>query len=771
MIRKGENIPVWKSIWYFFPIQLTIVHLQRNLLLLFFWAVILAFLEGWVGQNLGIRYLFLTPEYRGNVNVVSFFIIGFALGGFIAAFQLSSYIINSRSFPFLATLSRPFFKYSLNNSFIPLVFLVIYVWEILRFPYAPGPTEKIEPLYYVISLLLGISIFTILLFTYFFALSRDLKNILSPSQGKSVRKSRLKKGIPVRTRKGRKFRLLNRIFTQRSPNSQWPVETYLNSLITIRFARSSKHYPVEMLNEVFRKNHFNTALFQVLTMISLLLLGYFRERPELQIPAGAAILLASTFFLMFTGFIRFFAGKWALVVVLLFFAGMDFLSKKNILVYTNYVYGLDYKKAPVIYDTDSLAILYTSKKTEIRQDLIEHENILDRWKEKTTEGKPAGYKPKIIFTIASGGGSKSAYWTMHCLQYTDSVLKGGLMKHTHLMTGSSGGMIGTSYFREIYRQKNTGKIQNIYADSLKTNVGKDLLNFTALTLCLNDLFIRNRTFHHAGHRYPKDRGYAFEKQLNDNTGHVLNKPLISFAEEEAAAQIPMLVFAPTIITDGRRLIISAQPMSFLSLKTPKNEFDYHPKIEDVEFMKLFKNHGFQNLTLTTAIRMNATFPFILPSVSLPTVPATEVMDAGIRDNYGFLTALKYMYAHRKWLKNNTDGIILLEMTDGLRSDYERMSDKRPIRSLLEGLLTPLGGIISNLTGIQVYQNQQLFYHIAEEFNGKLQHVVLDMTDYNSPEISMSLHLTEDEKKKIKSAIELPWNQKSIRELTTALEKK
>jgi hypothetical protein len=770
MIRKEENILAWKSIRYFFPIQLTLVHLQRNLLLLFFWAVITALLEGWIGQNLGIRYLFLTPEYRGNVNVVSFFIIGFALGGFISAFQLSSYIINSRSFPFLATLSRPFFKYSLNNSFIPLVFLVVYVWEILRFPYSLPTDQKSEPLFYAISLLLGVSVFTLLLFTYFFALGRDLKNMLSSTRKKSARKPVLKKGISVRTRKGRKFRLFNRIFIQRSPNSVWPVETYLNSPISIRFARSSKHYPDETLDEVFRKNHFNSALFQVLTMISLLLLGYFREKPELQIPAGAAILLASTFFLMFTGFIRFFAGKWALVVVILFFAGMDFLSTKNILVYTNYAYGLDYKKEPVMYDTDSLALLYTSKKTAIRQDLIVHENILDRWKEKNTAGRPAGYKPKIVFTIASGGGSKSAYWTMHCLQYADSMLKGGLMTHTHLMTGSSGGMIGTAYFREIYRRKNRGKIENLYTDSLKTNVGKDLLNFTALTLCLNDLFIRNRTFEYAGHRYPKDRGYAFEKQLNDNTGHALNKPLISFAGEEAAAQIPMLVFAPTIITDGRRLIISAQPMSFLSLKTPKNEFDYHPKIEDVEFMKLFEHHGARNLSLTTAIRMNATFPFILPSVSLPTIPATEVMDAGIRDNYGFLTALKYIYAHRKWLKNNTGGIILLEMTDGLRSDYERMRDKRPIRSLVEGLLTPLGGIITNLTSIQVYQNQQLFYHIADEFNGKLQHVVLDMTDYNSPEISMSLHLTEDEKKKIKSAIELPWNQKAIRELKEALEK-
>lgn len=124
---------------------------------------------------------------------------------------------------------------------------------------------------------------------------------------------------------------------------------------------------------------------------------------------------------------------------------------------------------------------------------------------------------------------------------------------------------------------------------------------------------------------------------------------------------------------------------------------------------------------------------------------------------------------RYWLLENTDGVILLEVSDGLRSDFERKKDKKVIRNLIEGLLTPVGGIFSNLTTVQIYQNEQFFYYVAGAFNGKLQHIAFDMTDYSSKEISMSLHLTEGEKKKIRDSMNLPWNKKSVKELAEALE--
>ncbi|MCG9910363.1 MAG: patatin-like phospholipase family protein [Flavobacteriales bacterium] len=767
-MKRTEKIALWKRVVYFFPIQLLLIQLQRNFLLLFFWAIITAFLHGWVGNSLGIRYLFLAPEYLGKISFTSFFIIGIALGGFIAAFQISSYILNSRAFPFLATLSRPFFKYSLNNSLIPFAFVASYIVGIIRFQYKAELLTGINPYYFAGALVLGILVFNFLMYTYFFALSRDLKKLFGR---KVLRKSRARstvgRGKKRKLKPGRKFwRIFDSTYSQRA--EEWPVETYLNNPISIRYARSGMHYPYEMLDEVFRKNHFNSAVFQILTMISLLIFGIFREEPAFQIPAAAAILLASTVLLMLAGFFRFAFGRWAIFVVILLFGIINFLVSERVLVYTNYVYGLDYKREPVFYNTDSIADHIFSMKNVMDEDKIHHENILNNWKKKVSQGKNKYKKPKLIITVASGGGSKAAYWTMTSLQHADSLLQGELLNHTYMMTGSSGGMIGSTYLRELMWKKQNEMLGSYYGDSLRRNVGKDLLNFVALTLSLNDLFIRNGKFEYAGHEYPKDRGYAFEKLLNENTGYLLDKPLVSHKSAEYKAQIPLIVFAPTIINDGRRLLISAQPMSFLSHKTPIKEFNYHPKIEDIEFSRLFENHGAENLTLTTAIRMNATFPFILPPVSLPTIPVVEVMDAGIRDNYGFHTALKYIFTFRKWIEENTDGVILLEISDGLRSDYERAKDRRPIRNLVEGFIAPLGGILGNVTSIQVYHNQQYFYYVAEALGGKLQHVVFDLTDYSSKEISMSLHLTEAEKRKIAKSMDLPWNRNAVKELAEAL---
>lgn len=764
MITESGKTARWKNVLYFFPIQLLLVHLQRNFLLLFFWGMMAAFLHGYAGESLGIRYLFLTPEYLGNVSFTAFFIIGFALGGFISAFQLSSYIINSRNFPFLATLSRPFFKYSLNNSLIPAVFIVSYIVEIIRFQSHNDLNAGTNPYYFAAALVLGILAFNFILYTYFFALSRDIKKFLV---GPPKQKRRVSKRRKARHKKRMERVKVDTESEKPYQRRTWPVETYLNNPFSIRFARSGEHYPPEVLDQVFRKNHFNSAIFQLMTMVSLLVLGLFREVEALQIPAAAAIFLSSTMFLLLAGFVRYIFGRWSLLFVIGLGIVLNFLTAQRVIVFSNYAYGLDYKKTPVLYDTDSLANRLTQHREIMEADIRHHETILNNWEEKVKGGRRK--KPKIIFIACSGGGSKAAYWTMHSLQFADSVLQGELLSHTYLITGSSGGMIGATYLRELYRQQMLGMIPSCRAQQYRDNVGKDLLNQVALTLSLNDLFIRNQHFTYAGHRYPKDRGYAFEKQLNENTGYILNKPVLAYRDAEAQAQIPLLVFAPTVINDGRRMIISAQPSSFLSYKIPQKEYDYHPKIEDIEFMRLFAEHGADKLTLTTAIRMNATFPFMLPPVSLPTLPITEVMDAGIRDNYGIYTSLKYIYVFRKWILENTDGVILLEVSDGHRSDYERLKERRPIRNLVEGLLTPLGGIVQNLTTIQVYQNEQSFYYVADGLNGKLQHVVFDLTDYNSKEVSMSLHLTRAEKKQIINSIKLPWNKKAIQELGDALQ--
>ena len=103
---------------FFFPIQLVFLHVKKNILLLAMWGLLFGFVTQSVAPTYGITYLFLNPEYLDDVSPLSYLIMGFACGGFIMAFNVASYILNSFRFPFLATLSHPFAKYCLNNFII-----------------------------------------------------------------------------------------------------------------------------------------------------------------------------------------------------------------------------------------------------------------------------------------------------------------------------------------------------------------------------------------------------------------------------------------------------------------------------------------------------------------------------------------------------------------------------------------------------------------------------------------------------------------------------
>ena len=67
--------------------------------------------------------------------------------------------------------------------------------------------------------------------------------------------------------------------------------------------------------------------------------------------------------------------------------------------------------------------------------------------------------------------------------------------------------------------------------------------------------------------------------------------------------------------------------------------------------------------MLTALRMNATFPYVLPNVWLPTTPVIDVMDAGLRDNYGQESAVRFIHVFREWIKKNTSGVVLLQIRD------------------------------------------------------------------------------------------------------------
>ena len=66
--------------------------------------------------------------------------------------------------------------------------------------------------------------------------------------------------------------------------------------------------------------------------------------------------------------------------------------------------------------------------------------------------------------------------------------------------------------------------------------------------------------------------------------------------------------------------------------------------------------------------MNASFPYVSPSVSLPTDPTRRVFDAGGYDNYGIQVSSAWIHKNFDWLMANTSGVVLVQIRDAISAD-------------------------------------------------------------------------------------------------------
>jgi hypothetical protein len=284
--------------------------------------------------------------------------------------------------------------------------------------------------------------------------------------------------------------------------------------------------------------------------------------------------------------------------------------------------------------------------------------ILEKWKAKQNSPKP------VMFIInTSGGGNRSATFTMNVLQRLDSLSGGDLMKKTFLITGASGGMLGAAYFRELEKEKRNGKTINLQNRQYVDDISSDLLNSLFTSFVARDLAAPAQRFSVGTFEYVKDRGYAFEEKLNSNTRGLLNKQLKEQYNDEVQAKMPLMLFNSVITRDGRKMIICTQPVSFLMRPCYDTLRDADVDIDGVDYQALFSKQDPLNLRMLTALRMNATFPYVLPNVWLPSTPVIDVMDAGLRDNFGQETATRFVQVFDDWIKANTSAVVLLQIRD------------------------------------------------------------------------------------------------------------
>jgi hypothetical protein len=744
---------IFQSIYYSFPVQLLIMHVKRHQLLLAIWVLFFLTVTGRFGSNLGIPYLFWDPEYLGSVGYLSFAIVGMAFGGFLVTWNITSYLLNSYRFPFLASLRWPVAVFTLNNFLLPLAFLITYGVHFMRFQRRNEFITEPNLILNMAGFFAGMALILLITTLYFSSTNQNIEGYLK-RQAKKKKVSNIRRTILMKRN--------NRWEALRKDMDICRVDSYFSFRFRFRPTRGVEHYDEKVVKSVFRQHHLNALLIQLGTLTILVGVGVFMENPASIIPAAASSFLLFSAIVAMLGVFRFWMGGWSTTIFLLFLFGVNVVSRWDLFDYENRAYGLSYEGNPVLYSLATLDSLSTPER--MQADYDHGIEILENWLAITTEERTPGYKPKMVIVNASGGGLRTAMFATGVLQVADTLTNGEFMERTAFVSGASGGMLGLAYYRELYLRKQLGRKVELASTEYTLKIGQDLLNPIMFMTTTTDIFVPWQRFKYNGNVYLKDRAYLFEKQFNENTDYILDKPLEDYREVEYQAMIPMMVTAGAITNDSRKLLFSPQPISYLMKSV--SDYEGGPKffIDAVDYGALFAESNPYEVRFTSLLRMNATYPYILPQVSLPTKPEIRVIDAGIVDNYGLSTSIRFVDVFSEWIMENTSGVVFVEIRDNQKFSKVEENEKT---TYLSKLLNPIGNVYSNLTTMQDYADDVQLDLLREKLDGKVEMVRFEyIPSVEDEKASMSFHLTTKEKVDIIESLSNPANAERFRKLTS-----
>ncbi len=730
--------------WYSLPVQLFVLHFRKYQFLLIIWYILFATIGGGFLKNFGADTLFLAPEYFNHVTIFSTAIVGFAFGVFFMSWNVTTFILHGNLISFLVTNANPFLKYCLNNALLPLILIVYYIIESIGFEKNQELLTTFELIVLTLTFLGGLALSILLGLGYFFSANHTI-NYRVGSQIKSANEKYLK----VNNKREEVF--LNPLLK---------VKWFLSTGFKTRKPRNIHHYNEAFLKKVLSHHHISAVLAILVSFIFLVFIGFISDEKLFQLPAASSILIFFSVLIAVIGAITIFFKSWTLVILVFIYLGVNYLFSKNIIDPRNRAYGLVYLNENIRpkYSRASIDALASNK--NIANDKAYYTAILNNWKAKQKDSLP------IMFIInTSGGGLRSTTFTMHVLASLDSMLQGQLMNKTLFITGASGGMLGATYYRELFLKKQNNEQININDKKYIENVSNDLLNPLFSSFITRDIIGPVQKFIYNDLKYTKDRGYAFEKQLNDNTEGILDKQLKDYIEPEKKAIIPFMLFSSVISQDARKLIIASHPARFLMKPNTNNKNISAYDADAIDFNSFFQKQQSTNLRLLSALRMNATYPYVLPSVWLPSNPVIDVMDAGIRDNYGTETTLRFLNVFEDWIKANTKKVVIIQIRDREQSDWVKPKPNDYFTYLTQ----PFAQLQENWFNLQDYYQAGQINYASNNFNNQLQTICWQYSPTTeNARAGLSFHLTKAEKIEIAKALKNIDNQEAFETLKAQL---
>jgi tetratricopeptide (TPR) repeat protein len=401
-------------------------------------------------------------------------------------------------------------------------------------------------------------------------------------------------------------------------------------------------------------------------------------------------------------------------------------------------------------------------------------------------------RPKLVVVATSGGGITAAYWTALCLTELEHRHP-HFARHVRVITGASGGMVGAAEFVAslnvppanpdpyLDRQRRLRILARLRRDSLTPVVREmilsDIPSMFVFGVQPND---RGRVLEGVWERPEAGAGRANEAAAAEGLG----MEFLALAKGEKEGWRPSLIVSPMILEGTQQLLISNLNLEGLG--------------GGLEFFKQFRRAP---LKLSTALRMNAAFPFVSPAVNLPTAPPRRVLDAGYKENYGVELATEWLEKHRQWLKDHTSGVILIQIraypmdvvlpVGGETDDADVVPPAddggvlgafgAKVGTALQWATSPFEGLLSVNKGTMITINNQKVDRLRAKFNdpksgpnaatagAKEGRVVFRTFVLTSTAAApLSWYLTDRDTALLEKALESPANQKRLGQIERLL---
>jgi hypothetical protein len=397
---------------------------------------------------------------------------------------------------------------------------------------------------------------------------------------------------------------------------------------------------------------------------------------------------------------------------------------------------------------------------------IDPVQALNAWRSRFGEKKP-----KLVLVATSGGAYRASFWTASILDQIVSRSRpdgatAGLADNIRLLTGASGGMVASAYFSATYPAtpgRNPPSITETLTRDIKDGQGpeatrywskfpipRDSLSPLSQHFIQKDIF---RLFLPIGNK--EDRGRVLEESWRS-----LHVPVGSLADAERSGLRPSLILSPVFVETGAPLYISNLNLGELITKSSGAR----------EFFKMFPDSR-SSFRLSTAVRMNATFPYISPIVHLPTRQTRSLVDAGYYDNYGISLATSYLSSPSimKWIKENTSGVMVIQIrafrTEAPISTNHASwtncagnveNDDNP--GSFFWLTGPLEGVASSRSRSMHVRNDQELALIKKLYG---QDFVQTIAFENTAQASLSWYVPEREMKCIRGELKSDYNEEAF----------